>query len=172
MAFKKTSQLLNLGSTLDLVDGTPANLVVSLPLNTLDREIFVVTDIQMDAEPIPVPANPGNTVGFQASLNKVATGVLTINNPDCIGSLRRQSQSTALDSAMFQESFMPNESTSGTEKDFITIIATPNYVLSGSYATTVTGTANRAVFARITGYRAKADADVYAALVTEELNSQ
>jgi hypothetical protein len=172
MAFKKTSQLLNLGSTLDLVDGTPASFTVSLPLNTLDREIFVVTDIQMDAEPIPVPTAAGNTVSVAASLNKIGTGVLQINNPQCIGSLRRQAQSTALDSAMFQESFMPNESTSGTEKDFITIIATPDYVLSGSFATTAGGAANRAIFARITGYRAKADSDVYAALVTEELNNQ
>ena len=172
MSFKKTSQLLNLGSTLDLVDGTPASFQVSLPLNTLDREIFVVTDIQMDAEPIPVPAAPGNTVGLSASLNKIGTAVRTINDPQCIGSLRRQVQSTAADAPMFQEAFLPNESTSGTSSDFITIIATPDYVLTGSFASTVGGTANRAVFARITGYRAKADADVYAALVTEELNNQ
>ena len=172
MSFKKTSQLLNLGSTLDLVDGTPGFLQVSLPLNTLDREIFVVTDIQMDAEPIPVPAFPGNTVGLQASLNKIGNNIRTINDPQCVGSLRRQSQSTGNDAPMFQEAFLPNESTSGTASDFITIIATPDYVLTGSFSTTVGGTANRAVFARITGYRAKADADVYAALVTEELNNQ
>jgi len=172
MSFKKTSQLLNLGSTLDLVDGTPSSLTVSLPLNSLDREVFVVTDIQMDAEPIPVPAFAGNTVGLQASLNKVSSSILTINNPQCIGSLRRQAQSTVADAPMFQEAFLPNESTSGTDKDFITIIATPDYVLTGSFATTVGGTANRAVFARITGYRAQATADVYAALVTEELNNQ
>ena len=172
MAFKKTSQLLNLGSTLDLVDGTPASFQVSLPLNTLDREIFVVTDIQMDAEPIPVPQAPGNTVTLLASLNKIGTAVRTINDPQCVGSLRRQAQSTPADAPMFQESFLPNESTSGTSSDFITIIATPDYVLAGSYATTGGATANRAVFARITGYRAKADADVYAALVTEELNNQ
>lgn len=172
MGFKKTSQLLNLGSTLDLVDGTPSSLQVSLPLNSLDREVFVVTDIQMDAEPIPVPAAAGNTVGLSASLNKVGTGVLTINNPQCIGSLRRQAQSTATDAPMYQESFMPNESTSGTASDFITIVATNDYVLTGSFASTVGGTANRAVFARITGFRAQATADVYAALVTEELNNQ
>lgn len=172
MSFTKTSQLLNLGSTIDLVDGTPTSLLQTLPLNSLDREIFVVTDIQMDAEPIPVPAAAGNTVGLSGSLNKVGTSVLSINNPDCIGSIRRQSQSTATDAPMFQEAFLPNESTSGTDKDFITIIATPNYVLTGSFATTAGGAANRSIFARITGYRAKASADVYAALVTEELNSQ
>jgi len=172
MSFKKTSQLLNLGATLDLVDGTPSNATIQLPLNSLDREIFVITDIQMDAEPIPVPAAAGNTVGLSASLNKVSTSVLSINDPDCIGSLRRQAQSSATDAPMFQEAFMPNEATSGTQTDFITIVATPNYVLSGSFATTAGGSPNRAVFTRITGYRAKADADVYAALVTEELNSQ
>lgn len=172
MSFKKTSQLLNLGSTLDLVDGTPASTTISLPLNSLDREIFVVTDIQMDAEPIPVPAAAGNTVGLSASVNKVGTAILNINNPQCIGSLRRQSQSTVADAPMYQEATLPNESTSGTANDFITIIATNDYVLSGSYSTVVGGTPNRAVFVRITGYRAQATADVYSALVTEELNSQ
>jgi hypothetical protein len=54
--------------------------------------------------------------------------------------------------------------------DYIGIIATPNFVLAANFVTTAGGASNRAVWARVTGYRAKADADTYAALVTEEIN--
>lgn len=168
MAFKKTSEPLNIGADLDLVDGTPASKTVSLPLSSLDREVFIVTDIQMDNEALPVPAAPGTSI-FLASVNKTSTNVEGINNPNCLGNIRRDVEST-LTASVFQESFHPQESSTGTNTDYIGIIATPNFVLSGSYATTAGGAANRKVYCRITGFRAKADADTYAALVTEEIN--
>lgn len=171
-AFKRSSQNLNLGSTLDLVDGTPASLEVSLPLSSLDREVFVVTDIQMEYEPIPTPAAAGNTVSLVASVNKTATTFQSINQPGCIGSLQVQMQIPAIGTeATLQQSRSPDEMSSGTMSDYIGIIATPNYVLVGSYASTAGGTPNRSVSIRLTGYRAVADASTYAALVTEELNA-
>lgn len=171
-AFKRSSQNLNLGSTLDLVDGTPANLEVTLPLSSLDREIFVVTDIQMESEPIPTPTAAGNTVNLVASVNKTTEAFLAINSPDCIGSMQVQAQIPSIGTeAMFQSARSPDEMSSGTMSDYINIIATPNYVLHGSYNTTAGGNVNRRVSIRLTGYRAVASADVYAALVTEELNA-
>ena len=171
-AFKRSSQNLNLGSTLDLVDGTPANLEVTLPLSSLDREVFVVTDIQMEYEPIPTPTAAGNTVTLAASVNKTGTAFQSINDPDTIGSLQVQMQIPAIGTeAVLQSSRSPDEMSSGTVSDYIGIIATPNYVLAGTYATTAGGALNRAVSIRLTGYRAVADASTYAALVTEELNS-
>jgi len=171
MSLKKTSQLMNLGSTIDLADGVPANVTVALPLNSLDREVFVVTDIMMDFEPVLVPQLPGQDVSLLASVNKSNTAVQTINNPNAIASLRVQVTTTPV-SETLQETFSPRQISSGTSSDFLTIIATNDYVLSGSYATTGGVAPNRAVFVRMTGYRAQATADVYAALVTEELNSQ
>jgi hypothetical protein len=171
MALKKTSQLMNLGSTIDLVDGIPANVTVSLPLNSLDREVFVVTDIVMDYEPISIPQLPGQDVSLFASVNKSNTIALTINNPNAVGSLRVQCTTTPVSSPV-QETFSPSAFSSGTQQDFLSVIATNDYVIAGSYATTGGVAANRAVFVRITGYRAQATSDVYAALVTEELNSQ
>lgn len=171
MAIKKTSQLMNLGSTIDLVDGVVQNLSVSLPLNSLDREVFVVTDVMMDYEPLTVPQLPGQDVSMFASINKSNTAVQTINNPNCIAALRVQLTSTPV-SETLQESFSPTQVSSGTNSDFLSIIATNDYVLSGSYASTGGGDPNRAIFIRLTGYRAQATSDVYAALVTEELNSQ
>ena len=168
MAFKRTSEPLNLGASIDLVDGTPASLTVTLPLSSLDREIFVVTDIQMDTEALGVPAAAG-TVNLLGSVNKTSTNVEGIDSPNCVGNIRRDIESTAF-SSVFQESFYPNESSTGMSTDYISIIATPNFILAGSFATSAGGAANRKLYARITGYRAKADADTYAALVTEEIN--
>ena len=168
MGFKKTSELVNIGANLDLVDGTPGSVSVTLPLSSLDREVFVVTDVQMDCERINAQAAPGFAV-VTASINKTSTSVEQINNPNCISSLSKVMETTAV-SNVYQESFKPDESSSGTMRDYLSIIATPNFVLAGSFLTTAGGAANRQLFIRVTGYRAKADADTYAALVTEEIN--
>jgi len=172
MALKQTSQPLNIGATLDLVDGTPASLEITLPLSSLDREVFVVTDIQMDSESLPMPAAAGSQTSIDASVNKTTTSVLKINSPNCIGSLKRRIIESALPTggAIYQDSYSPSEASTGTMADYLTVIATPNFVLAGSYGTTAGGAGNRAVFVRVTGYRAVANADTYAALVTEELN--
>lgn len=170
-AFKQTSQPLNIGASIDLVDGTPASTTVTLPLSSLDREIFVVTDIQMEYEPVAVPAAAGNTVSLLGSVNKTGTGFQKINNPDTIGSIQVQMQSNAVDALAVQMSRSPDESSTGTVRDYIGVIATPDFVLAGSYASTTGGKPNREISVRLTGYRAVASADVYAALVTEELNA-
>lgn len=168
MGFKRTSEPLNIGASLDLVDGTPASTTVTLPLSSLDREVFIVTDIQMDNEALPVPAAPGTSI-LLASVNKTDTNVLGIDAPNCIGNIRRDVE-VSPGGFIFQESFHPQEASTGMGPDYIGIIATPNYVLSGSFSTTAGGAANRKVYVRVTGFRAKADADTYAALVTEEIN--
>lgn len=170
-AFKQTSQPLNIGASIECADGTPVLETVTLPLSSLDREIFVVTDIQMEHDPVPVPALPGNTVTLVASVNKTGEGFQTIANPDTIGSLQTQTQSTAADSAIVQQSRSPDETSTGTVRDYIGVIATPDFNLYGSFTSTAGGKPNRTVSVRLTGYRAVANADVYAALVTEELNS-
>jgi hypothetical protein len=133
--------------------------------------VFVVTDIVMDYEPLIVPQLPGQDVSMFASVNKSNTTVQTINNPNAVGSLRIQVTTTPVSDTV-QETFSPKAFSSGTQQDFLSVIATNDYVLAGSYASTAGGDPNRAVFVRITGYRAQATSDVYAALVTEELNSQ
>ena len=172
MALKRTSQPLNIGATLDLVDGTPAFVEVSLPLSSLDREVFVVTDIQIDSEPLPMPLALGAQTSMGVSVNKTKTTVIKINDPNCIGSLRRRIIETSLPTggAVYQDSYSPTEASTGIPSDYITIIATPDFQLVGSYGTTGGAAANRGCFVRLTGYRAVADASVYAALVTEELN--
>lgn len=170
MSLKKTSQLFNLGARATFSDG---NVNVSstqqLPLNTLDREVFVVTDIQVDHDPLIIPQLAGQDVSLNFSVNKTLTTVQTINSPNCIAHLRYQVTSTPVGVAT-QLVSLPSEASSGTMSDYIAIIATPDYRIVGSYASTGGGDPDRSVNIRITGYRAVASSDVYAALVTEELN--
>ena len=172
MSLKQTSQPLNIGASLDFADGGGTTATtVTLPLSSLDREVFVVTDIQMEHEPIGIPAAAGNTVTLNASVNKTGAVFQTIDNPDTIGSMQVNIQSSATESLLLQLSRSPDESSTGTVRDYIGVIATPDFVLAGAYASTAGGKPNRSVAVRLTGYRAVATADVYAALVTEELNS-
>jgi hypothetical protein len=170
MSLKKSSSLLNLGSRATFTDGdTNATTTISLPLNTLDREVFVVTDIQFDYDPPIVPQLPGQNVSLNVSVNKTAETVQTINSPNCISHLRVQVTTTPVSDTV-QATTLPNESSSGTSMDYIAIIATPDYNIVGSYASTGGGDPDRSVYVRLTGYRAVASSDIYAALVTEELN--
>ena len=167
-AFKRSSELLNMGGTLDCVDGSPSSVEVNLPLSTLDREVFVVTDVQLDTERLTAPVAPG----FQklsASVNKTKTGALTINDPNCIASVNVSIETTAIGHVV-QKNRNPDESSTGVGADYITVIATPDFVIAGNYATTAGGASNKGVYVRLTGYRAIATSDLYAALVTEELN--
>lgn len=168
-AFKRSSELLNIGGSIDLVDGTPASVTINLPLSTLDREVFVVTDVQADTERIFAPVAPGvNLITF--SVNKTKESVIPISDSNCIATGGINIEHTAGGQMVYQQFRTPDESSTGVTADYLTVVATPNFELAGSYATTAGGTANKSVFVRLTGFRAVASADLYAALVTEELN--
>lgn len=169
---KKTSQMLNLGAKITFTDGdVNANSRIQLPLNSLDREVFVVTDISIDSDPLIIPQLAGQDVSLNFSVNKNATTVQTINNPDCVGHFRKQVTTTPVGDVV-QISAYPSEASTGTDMDYLSIVATSDYILAGSYASTGGGDPNRTVYVRLTGYRAVADSAVYSALIAEELNSQ
>ena len=171
MSLKKKSALLNIGTTLDLVDGTPADITVNLPLSSLDREVFCVTDIMFQHESIPTNPGPAQLSEIRASVNKTEDAILWINSPNCVGSMVARVESNAAGIDIATSGAEPSQATTGENRDYVAIIATPNFILSGSYTTTAGGAANRACFVRLTGFRAVADASVYAALVTEEINA-
>ena len=167
-AFKRSSELLNLGGSITMVDGTPSSVEVNLPLSTLDREVFVVTDVQVDCERLNAQAAPG-FAALGLSVNKTKTNVIKINDPNCIAALAKSIETTAL-GYIYQQSRHPDESSTGVGSDYLTIIATPDFQIAGSFSTTAGGASDRTAHVRVTGYRAVASADLFAALVTEELN--
>jgi len=176
MAIKKTSSIMNLGATLDLVDGAGfVETELNLPLDSLSREIWVITDIQMDHELLAMDAAPGGgqVIGVRATKNSQTT-LIDINDPDCIGAMSAgllQATPANNGGAAYMSSKTPDEQSTGTSRDYICVVATPNWFISGAFTSTTGGASNKGVFVRITGYRAQADLATYSALIAEELNS-
>ena len=169
MGFKKTSELLNIGlSVTESAANTYTSQEVQLPLSSLDREVFVVTDIIVDANIPDLVAGTNTTVSVQVTRTE-ETAMRSINNPTSLGRCDERFFNPIPGELAYVPSSTPGQvrSASGSPQDYIGIIATPNAYIA------VQGSGNATAkfgAARITGYRAKADADTYAALVTEEIN--
>ena len=165
--FKQTSQLLNLGAVVKESDAnTFTQEEQALPLSSLDREIFVVTDIQIEAGMPDVRA--GYSTQVLAMVTKSSQdAMLNINNPTVVGVASLNITSGTDEVSGPHSRKFPVIASTGTKQDYLCIIATPNFFLSCQGGN---NTVPKSSQVRITGYRAKATADTYAALVTEELN--
>jgi len=172
MAFKKTSALLNIGGSVNLVDGSTVASKETLPLSTLDREIFVVTDYQIQMAPFGLDLAAGGTVTQSVAIMKTKSTLGNISDPNTIAIARERSDqggAANLGAAIIQRMAEPTLNSVGSSTDYIAIVATPDFQVVGSLASTSGGLSGSA-YVRITGFRAVATADLYAALVTEELN--
>lgn len=171
MALKKTSSLMNLGGQLNFVDGAAYDQTeFELPLSAIDRQVFVVTDVEVDHSLLPFDAAPTGTVTILAHLARNSqTAVNSISNPDIIATLQ-SSTIQSVSGAAYQASRTPDQASNGTNRDFITVIATPNWFIGGQFSSTTGGLSTRGVQARITGYIATADVGTYSALIVEQLN--
>jgi len=177
MALKKASALMNLGGQVVLVDGAGyTQTEVNLPLDALNREIFVVTDIQIDYNPgllFDVAAGGTQEIQGQVTMN-TQIGLLGINNPDCVGrfgarTLQGLGVNAGAGSSVYHAN--PDETSSGTQSDYLSIVATPDFFVGGVFATTTGGGPNRTINVRVTGYRAIADTGTYSALIAQQINN-
>ncbi|MFZ9048826.1 MAG: hypothetical protein ACO20Y_08590 [Poseidonia sp.] len=178
---KPDSELLFISQELTLPDGGVAqNLEVNLPLNTLERQVFVVTDIMayVDAGWGSQSSTVANqTVDFSWSVSSVdldnilATGATgNIGNPRVLAAGGGKMDIGATGTAVWRE-WGTNNATTGTGSDYLGIIATPDYWIRGQYNDAALSSSGR-LYVRVVGYMAIASADTYAALVTQEVNSQ
>jgi hypothetical protein len=168
MPFKRTSQLLNLGASVAMTDGSTTNEKHSLPLSTLDREIFVVTDYQIELPNFGLDANPNGSINAQVMINKTKTDLTNLSDSNCVARRFHMTDQNG-GGAIVEDYAFPSQSTSGGAADFISVIATPDFQMVARLTSTTGGLSGTA-HARIQGFRAVASADLYAALVTEELN--
>jgi len=166
--FKRTSQLLNLGASVDLTDGSTTSSTHSLPLSTLDREIFVVTDYMIELPNFGLDAAPNGSINVQVMINKTKTTLTNISDPNCVARRFHMTDQGAT-GAISEDFAFPTQATSGGAADYIAVIATPDFEMVGRLTST-TGGLSGSAHARIQGFRAVASSDLYAALVTEELN--
>lgn len=167
MGFKKTSGTLVVSNS---VTETAANTFtqeqISLPLDPLNNEVFVVLAIDID---VSVPSNvPATLTSVSGSISTTSqTAVLTIGSTRCLArGMKAIAQGAGtVDGAAFDE---VDGNNIAAQLDYIGIIATDDFFIQ------VEGVGNLAaktMNTRIWGYRAKADASTYAALVQSELLS-
>ena len=138
---------------------------INLPLNSLDREVFVITGIILDpATPNSIPATQTSSglilsrqeptaFGSMADFNTISLSVESINGG-------------AGEFDFFSKSF--GNQILDTGSDYIDVVATPDMFLS------VLGVNNAGALVsscRVFGYRATADVSVYSALIASELNA-
>ena len=136
---------------------------VDLNLSPLDREVFVVTAINLDpAEPFLVA---GVNTSTDATLTTTSqTDIPSLADANCLASAKLSIRADAASAVSFQRLV----ETPSANLDYLGIIATNDFFVQ------IQGTGNtsaRAVSGKLYGYRAVASADIYAALVQSEVLS-
>jgi len=179
MALKRTSEIINISG--QFTNGAPATFGVSqidLQLNPLDQEVFVVVGVKIDW----LSTNPHTLVyptgGWKESFDAAAITTTrpsvmpTLAGSNCLAYAARQmstyvdSTSLAPTAAIIAQS-SPTD-TPDTNLDYLGIVATSDMFV----AINADGTSFDSECAiRVYGYRAKADAATYAALVQSEVLS-
>jgi len=164
---KASSSVIDIGfNTTETAANTFTESSVDLNLSPLDREVFVVLAINLD--PFLPDSVPGITTKVQSSLTTTSqTVVKQLDNSNtlavALNAIMQNAGST--DGASFQTVGLE---TPPANLDYIGIIATNDFFVQ------VKGTGNlaaKAVSGKLYGYRARADASIYAALVQSEVLS-
>ena len=156
------------GSTVEGAANTFQELELPLTLNVLDREVFVVTAIDLNMS-LPDSDVTNNETLVRGSLSSTTrTSVGTIADTNVFAAARNvivSDVATGTSVGIFSDS---STESPHAQLDYIGIIATNNFFAQ------VLGTGNtrvKAIDFRIWGYRAIASAEVFAALTQSELLS-
>ena len=162
---KRTSELLAFG---EFVVETGANTFtqgqITLPLNSLDREVFVVTDVLFHMRDPDLVGGADSAINVQVTKSS-QTALQQISNFDVIATKVLSIQNGTVG---FEQRAAPQGNTTGTMLDYVAIVATENMFVA------LQGTGNAGVkdaSVRIIGYRAQADGGTYSALIASELGS-
>lgn len=169
MALKTTSSPIQIGFS---VDESAANTFtegrVDLQLNPLDNEVFVVQAIDLDPNEPEMVSGTNTSVETSVTTTSLAglgrPGNLSLSQ--CLATSRHSIRaSAATNGVSFDTGFGDNPA---TDLEYIGIIATNDFFvqIKGD-----NNTGAKSVFGKMYGYRAKADAATYAALVQSEVLS-
>ena len=167
MALKRTSGNVAISfAVAETVAGTFAQEQIDLTLSPLDLEVFVV--LAVDLEPSAPDVIAGQRTASTATVTKSSqTAMQSIANSNTVASAKRD---VITDVASGVAAFEHNsQDTPSAQLEFVDIISTNNFFVA------VQGQSNTLVMGltgRVYGYRARADAATYAALVQSEILSQ
>jgi len=164
---KSTSSLITIGFvTTETAPDTYTQGRVDLQLNPLDNEVFVVQAIDLD------PSSPNAQAGVNTRVDCALTttsqgGMVNLSATACLAKAELDIRASGfVDGGVgFQKSSLE---TPPSNLEYIGIIATNDFFVS------IQGTGNgtvKRVAGKMYGYRARADASVYAALVQSEVLS-
>ena len=169
MSLKKTSEIISVG--FDITESAPNTFTqsrVDLQLSPLDQEVFVVLAVDLD------PSPPDNVVGTNTSsemslstTSLTAVGNLNLNQVIANTKLNIETEAGAAPGVGIGFTRTSLDTPQGG-LEYIAIIATNDFFVQ------IEGRQNlapKAGFGRMWGYRAKADASTYAALVQSEVLS-
>lgn len=183
MALKSTSSPLTISDSIAITTTGATDFIteqIDLQLNPLDNEVFVVTAVKIDFGNLPTPDfAPGGIqkCNFEVSVCKARPATSQdIGNSNVIATSRINSfsQSDAGPPVVLNTYFAQETNAMDTppaSQDYLDIVATDNMFLS--FLTNGDLSAGQTVRAavRVHGYRARADAATYAALVQSEVLS-
>ena len=167
MGFKKTSDLIAVSfGVAETGANTYTQEEIALQLDVLNNEIFVVLAVDLNCS--PPDATAATDTNVQAALTSTSqTAMVFLDNTNTIATSERTIRAAGFADAGVGFSHFSGE-TPDANLDYIALIATNNFFVS------VKGTANggaKSMAGRMWGYRARADASTYAALVQSEVLS-
>ena len=167
MGFKKTSDTIAISFGLpESAANTFTQEEIALQLDVLNNEIFVVLAVDLNATAPDAIAAVDTTTSAQLTSTS-QTGIVYLSNSNCLAVSERQIRAAGFVDGGVGFSHMSGETPTG-DVDYIGLIATNNFFVG------VKGSANataKGVSGRLWGYRARADASTYAALVQSEVLS-
>lgn len=164
---KQTSSVVSIGFTnLEAAPNTFNQTSVDLNLSPLDREVFVVLAVNLD--PFSPDAVAATDTFVSSSLTTTSqTAVVGIGNTNCLASAGNVIRAAGFADGGVAFQTLGAETPPAT-LEYIGIIATNDFFVQ------VQGIGNLAakgIDGKLYGYRARADADIYAALVQSEVLS-
>jgi len=165
MALKKDSSLITISSSVtESGANTFTSKKVDLQLNPLDNEVFVVVAVNIDATaPELIPATRTQTKLSVSSTERTSVGSIAESN------VIAHQQLTVTEAGGAASSFEHTSmETPPADLDYVFIIATNDFYLNVQGSN---NTAAKAGNVRLYGYRARADAATYSALVQSEILS-
>lgn len=179
MALKSTSSPLEISTfatiTTDATNDQFVSKSVDLQLNPLDQEVFVCTGVKIDfdrAIPVPllnilIPSNLHQRLSV-SSVRQTSYGGISSSNVLGAGQISYYLNGPA--NFFMHEQDGPMD-TPPAEQDYLGIIATNDFFLNYSISQDFVAGQTCTAQVRLYGYRAKADAATYAALVQSEVLS-
>jgi len=162
---KATSSIVPIGfAVTETGANTFTELAVDLNLSPLDREVFVVMAIDMD--PTSPDLVPGSNTQTAVSLCATSqTAVQSLGNSNCMATGDLNIRSSGVTAVSFTRQAAESPS---SQLEYLGIIATNDFFVQ------IQGALNagaKSVSGKVYGYRARATADIFAALVQSEVLS-